>query len=126
MKKSISILMAVFLSVSIWTVSNALAFEVVTQEMMQQELVTETDLIRTVDNFIILFDDSSSANEMVPGKDVTRIQATKALLKERNAWLPDLGYQAGLFSATSATSTCSRRSSTPHSSCSPTAWIVTI
>jgi OOP family OmpA-OmpF porin len=102
MKKSISILVAVFLSVSIWSVSNTLAFEVVTQEMMQQEMVTETDLIRTVDNFIILFDDSSSANEMVAGKDVTRIQATKALLKERNAWLPDLGYQAGLFSATSS------------------------
>lgn len=102
MKKSISIFMAVFLSVSILTIGNALAFEVVTQEMIKKEMVTETDLIKTVDNFIILFDASSSANNMVAGKDVSRIQATKAMLKERNAWLPDLGYTAGLFTMTSS------------------------
>jgi len=101
MQKSIWTLLAVLFSVSILAVGNALAFEVVTQEMMQKEMITETDLIKTVDNFIILFDATSSANGMVPGKDVSRIQATKAMLQERNAWLPDLGYTAGLFTLTS-------------------------
>ena len=97
MKKSISIFMAVFLSVSIWTIGNALAFEVVTQEMIKKEMVTETDLIKTADNFIILFDTSASANKMVPGKDISIIKAAKSQLQERLARLPDLGYQAGLY-----------------------------
>ena len=102
MKKSIFCILFVFFLVPVFAVGNVFAFEVVTQEMMKKEIVTETDLIRTVDNFIILFDASSSANEMVPGKDVSRIQATKTLLKERNDWLPDLGYKAGLYTATSS------------------------
>jgi OOP family OmpA-OmpF porin len=65
--------------------------------MIEKEIVTETDFIRTADNFIILFDTSGSTNEMVPGKSISRIQATKNLLKERNALLPDLGYKAGLY-----------------------------
>ncbi len=100
MKRSIFSVLAVLCLVSVWAVSNAAAFEVVTKEMIQKEIVTEADLIRTVDNFIILFDSSSSAGQMVPGRDVTRIQATKAMLQERNAWLPDLGYNAGLFNMT--------------------------
>jgi OOP family OmpA-OmpF porin len=83
--------------VMVWTVPSAQAFWVVTRTMMEEEMITETDLIRTVDNFIILFDTSSSTNEMVPGKNVSKIQAVKNLLKERNAWFPELGYQAGLY-----------------------------
>ena len=85
-----------------WTIASGHAFEVITQEMMEEEVITETDLIRTADNVIIVFDASSSANSMVPGLNLSRIQATKQLLKERNAWLPDLGYTAGLFKATSS------------------------
>ena len=59
--------------------------------------MVETDLIPTVDNFIVLFDTSGSTNEMVPGTDVSKIKAAKALLAERNAWLPNLGYNAGLY-----------------------------
>jgi len=73
------------------------AFQIITQAMVERETVTKTDLIKTADNFIVLFDTSSSTNEMVPGKNVTKIAATKALLKERNEWFPDLGYQAGLY-----------------------------
>lgn len=82
--------------------SYAQAFEIITQEMMEKKIVTRTDLIRTADNFIILFDASSSANKMVPGGTISRIQAAKNLLTDRNAWLPDLGYTAGLFTLTSS------------------------
>ncbi|MCB2148471.1 MAG: OmpA family protein [Deltaproteobacteria bacterium] len=77
------------------------AFQVITQDIVKREMVTKTDLIKTADNFIVLFDTSGSTNEMVPGKNVTKIAATKALLKERNEWFPDLGYQAGLYIYTS-------------------------
>lgn len=89
-------------TILVWTIASVQAFEIVTQEMLEKEVVTETDLIRNVDNFIVVFDASSSANAMVPGQDISRIQATKNLLAERNAWLPDLGYTAGLFKATSS------------------------
>ena len=101
MKKSIVRYLITVGLVFTWMVTQAAAFEIVTKEMMETQVVTETDLIRTADNFIIVFDASTSANQMVPGRDISKIQAAKELLKERNAWLPDLGYTAGLFKATS-------------------------
>ena len=74
-----------------------LAFELITRDVIQKEIITEVDLIKTADNVIILFDGSSSTNRMVPGTDISRIAAAKALLKMRNQWLPDLGYQCGLY-----------------------------
>ena len=86
--------------VSVWTFTNAQAFEIITRDMVEKEVVTKTDLIKTVDNFIVLFNTSGTTNEMVPGKNITKIAATKALLQERNAWFPDLSYQAGLYEYT--------------------------
>jgi OOP family OmpA-OmpF porin len=100
MKKTIVAMLVVACLISVWTITKAEAFEVVTREMIEKEVVTETDLIRTVDNFIILFDTAGTTNQMVPGKNITKIAATKSLLKERNAWFPDLGYQAGLYEYT--------------------------
>lgn len=73
------------------------AFTIVTREMIQEQAVMETDLIPTADNLIILFDTSGSTNEVVPGTNVSKIKAAKTLLAERNAWLPDLGYNIGLY-----------------------------
>ncbi|MGD9309192.1 MAG: OmpA family protein [Desulfosarcina sp.] len=97
MKKSLSTIMTIGLMFSLLTTVSVQAFEVVTRDMIEKETITRTDLIRTADNFIILFDTSGSTNEMVPGKSISKIQAAKSLLKERNAWLPDLGFQAGLY-----------------------------
>ena len=102
MKKRVIDITAMAFLICIWTITSVQAFEVITQEMMEEEVITETDLIRIADNFIVVFDASSSANSMVPGLNISRIQATKQLLMERNAWLPDLGYTAGLFKATSS------------------------
>lgn len=97
MKKSIPIIFTSMLLVSLWAIASVQAIEIVTRDMVEKETITETDLIRTADNFIILFDTSSSTNEMVPGKSISKIQAAKNLLKERNSWMPNLGYQAGLY-----------------------------
>lgn len=100
MKRGIVVLFTVVGMLSAWTAVEVQAFQIVTKEVMERHTVTKTDLIRNVDNIIILFDTSGSTNEMVPGKSVSRIEATKNLLKERNAWFPDLGYQAGLYEYT--------------------------
>lgn len=96
MKKASLILVTLAGLLCIWTAAGQ-AFQVITHDMMEKETVTKTDLMRMVDNFIVLFDTSSSTNEMVPGRDISKIRAAKELLAERNAWLPDLGYQAGLY-----------------------------
>jgi OOP family OmpA-OmpF porin len=100
MKKSIIVVLAFACLISLWAFTNAQAFEIITREMVEKEIVTKTDLIKTVDNFIVMFDTSGTTNQMVPGKNITKIAATKELLKERNAWFPDLGYQAGLYEYT--------------------------
>ncbi|MDX2452229.1 hypothetical protein, partial [Desulfosarcina sp.] len=97
MKKLITIVLAITVLVSLGTFGDAQAFRLITQEMMEKELVVETDLIKTADNFIILFDTSSTTNQMVSGKTISKIQAAKNLLKERNAWFPNLDFQAGLY-----------------------------
>ncbi|HSO19221.1 MAG TPA: hypothetical protein VLT88_07185 [Desulfosarcina sp.] len=86
----------------IWMPVASQAFTIVTKDMLQEQVVVQTDLIPTVDNFIVLFDTSATTNEMVPGTDLSKIMAAKALLAERNAWLPDLGYNAGLYIYTHA------------------------
>ena len=79
------------------TFADVHAFRIVTRDMIEKEVVTRTELIKTVDNFIVLFDTSNSTNQMVPGRNVSRIQATREMLKERNSWFPELGHQAGLY-----------------------------
>lgn len=97
MKRIILTIISIACLASAWTIADTDAFEIITRDMVEKEVVTKTDLIRIVDNFIVLFDTSGSTNEMVPGRDVTKIQAAKKALKERNAWFPDLGYRAGLY-----------------------------
>ena len=97
MNKPVILILAMALMASFWTFDDAQAFRLITQEMVEKELVVETDLIKTADNFIILFDTSGTTNQMVPGNTISKIQAAKNLLKERNAWFPDLSFQAGLY-----------------------------
>jgi OOP family OmpA-OmpF porin len=100
MKKEIVAIAALLGMVITLGAIEANAFQIVSREMIEREIVTEIDLIRTVDNFVILFDSSGSTNQAVPGTTVSKIQATKAFLKARNAWLPDLGFKAGLYEYT--------------------------
>ena len=97
MKKALVLFIAMTCWVGLWPTDDADAFRIITREMVEKQIVVRTDLIKTADNFIVLFDTSITANQMVPGKNVSKIQAAKNLLRERNAWLPDLGYQAGLY-----------------------------
>lgn len=97
MKQRISVLLVLVCLIYVWGIGNAQAFTIITRDMIEKEVVLVTDLIKMADNVIVMFDASSTTNDNVPGRSVSRIEAAKNLLAERNAWLPDLGYQAGLY-----------------------------
>lgn len=74
------------------------AAEIITETDIVQKVVQKEDFIRTADNFIILFDSSSSMKEFVnKGTKETKYDVVKKILGERQRILPDLGYNAGLY-----------------------------
>jgi OOP family OmpA-OmpF porin len=97
MKKLIVILSVLGLVFFSFTASQVIAAE----KVIEQETVTTTsqepELVKTADNFIILFDSSSSMNEPYGKTNMTKLAAAKEILKEKNKTLPDLGYNAGLY-----------------------------
>ncbi len=69
---------------------------VVEKEQEPGAIITE-EIIKTADNFIVMFDSSSSMKEPFQDTGLTTLDAAKKLLKDRNEILPDLGYNAGLY-----------------------------
>lgn len=57
-------------------------------------------LVRKADNFLILYDRSGSMAEKYNGTIMTKLQAERKILLEKNATLPDMNWQAGIFSFT--------------------------
>jgi OOP family OmpA-OmpF porin len=78
-------------------VTNASAAEILVEEDFIQKVIKDEQLVRLTDNFIILFDASSSMAEMYKDTDTSRYDIAKRILKERNALLPELGYKAGMY-----------------------------
>lgn len=72
------------------------AEDVVKKEKVSGVVITK-ELIKTADNFIVLFDSSSSMKEPFKDTGLTTLDAAKKFLKDRNEILPDLGYNAGLY-----------------------------
>ncbi|MBW2573646.1 MAG: OmpA family protein [Deltaproteobacteria bacterium] len=98
MKKNLILqLLVIIVSVAIFTVTQVFAFEIITAEDFKKEIITKDILIKTADNFIVMFDSSSSMKEPFKDTGLTTLDAAKKLLKDRNAILPDLGYNAGLY-----------------------------
>lgn len=80
-----------------WITKEAAALEIITEEDITKEIVTTVDLVKTADNAIILFDSSSSMAKPLKGSETPRLEALKEMLATRLAWLPDLGYNFGLY-----------------------------
>ena len=74
------------------------AAEVLTEEDFTKKVVVEENFIKTADNFLILFDTSSSMAEFVDkGAKITKYDQARQILKQKLAQLPDLGYNSGLY-----------------------------
>ena len=74
------------------------AAEIITEIDIVEKVVTKEDFVRTADNFMILFDSSSSMKEFIDkGAKETKYDVVRRVLEERQRMLPDLGYNAGLY-----------------------------
>lgn len=97
MKKRLTFVLAIVMLIPFVVLANSWAFEPITREVIEEQKIEKEDMIKTTDNLIVVFDGSKSTNEMVPGTNISKITAAKEMLKERNEWMPDLGYNCGLF-----------------------------
>ena len=74
------------------------AAEIITEQDIVQKVVQKEDFVKTADNFIIMFDSSSSMKEFInKGTKETKYDVVKKILAERQKAVPDLGYNAGLY-----------------------------
>ncbi len=99
MQKRIFIPTLLFL-VAVLTAANPVgAFEIITEEDVRQETVTKDMFVKLADNFIVLYDASGSmADEFKAG--IQKLDAELRILRQQNAILPELGYNAGLYKFT--------------------------
>jgi OOP family OmpA-OmpF porin len=98
MKSKLTIMMIIFgMILPGFIVSQVTAAEILTEEDFIQKIIVEEQLVRLADNFIVMFDASSSMAEKYKDTDTSRYDIAKKILKERNALLPELGYKAGLY-----------------------------
>ena len=77
--------------------TNLQAFEVLTKEDFVTRAIVNHQLIRMAENAIILFDSSDSMARTYPGSEMSRYDVAKKVLRERNAYMPDLGFNMGLY-----------------------------
>ena len=74
------------------------AAEVLTEEDFIKRVVVEDDFVKTTDNFLVMFDTSSSmAAEYAKGSKVSKYDVARKILKQKFMQLPDLGYNSGLY-----------------------------
>jgi len=88
------VMMVVLLSMMVGV---SFAAEAVVEKEQVPAVVITDEIIKTADNFIVLFDSSSSMKAPYKDTGMTTLDAAKKLLKDRNEILPDLGYNAGLY-----------------------------
>ena len=96
-KSMAAVLLLVF---SFFVANSVAAFEIVTKEDIQQNVVSKEAFIKQADNFIVLFDSSRSMAETYPGSGGQKIEAAKEILRQQNAILPNLDWNAGLYTFT--------------------------
>jgi len=90
-----SVVMAVlFLSMMVGV---SFAVEAVVEKETVPGVVITEELIKTADNFIVLFNSSSNMGKPFQNTGLTTLEAAVKFLKDRNEILPDLGYNAGLY-----------------------------
>jgi len=98
--KKISAISALFLGVLFFSVSFVSAFEIIEEKDIVENVVQKDAFIKQADNFIVLFDSSRSMAETYPASGGQKIEAAKEILRQQNAILPDLGWNAGLYTFT--------------------------
>ena len=76
------------------------ALEIITKEDLQNNIVTEEQLVRLADNAIFLVDTSSSMNEEFRDTGVSKYDSVINAFKDRNAYFPEIGHRFGVYDYT--------------------------
>jgi len=97
--KALSILTGMVLGMAVFGLiaPQVSALEIITEEDFKQEIVTVEHLVKVADNALFLFDTSGSMRNPLEGTEMTRLEALRGILTERMGWVPDLGYNFGLY-----------------------------
>ena len=80
-----------------WGVTPASAAEVLTKTEKITWYDVELEAVKTAENFLVLFNSAKTMDRPYKQTGMTHLQAAKAILEERNKLLPDLSYNAGLY-----------------------------
>ena len=107
MKRKLGMMIMILgLVLSSFIATQALAAQAVVEEKVIEkprviEKVTlEEKYVKTADNFIVLFDSSGSMGEPYKDTGMKQVEVARQILKERNQLLPDLDWNAGLYTYT--------------------------
>jgi OOP family OmpA-OmpF porin len=74
------------------------AAEIITREDIIQKTIVEDQFVKMADNFIVLFDTSASMGEnWKKGATKSKLDIAKEILQNADSRIPDLGYNAGLY-----------------------------
>src|SRR6476659_685030 len=80
--------------------SPSFAVEIITKEDIVNNVVKTDQLVKVADNAVLFLDTSSSANDEFDHTGKPVVQVVKSELKNRNSYLPDLGYNMGIYTYT--------------------------
>ena len=99
-KKILTAIGALILLTGVFMAGTATAAEVLIKKDTITTKATKVSMVKTADNFIIMYDSSSSMADKYADTDMIEIDAEREILKEKNQSLPDLKWQAGIFTHT--------------------------
>ena len=81
-------------------VTNVLAQKPIVKQVPVQRVRMIKEVVKTADNFIVLFDASGSMQDMYQDTGMKKIDLAEAMFKGRAAQVPELDWNAGLYSYT--------------------------
>jgi OOP family OmpA-OmpF porin len=87
------------LAASVLMIGNVIAAEVLLEDVVEKNIRVEEVFEKVTDNIVVLFDASGSMAQPYKDTGMAKVEIAKKLLKDRGA-LPDLGYNAGLYTFT--------------------------
>ncbi|MGD9338580.1 MAG: OmpA family protein [Syntrophobacterales bacterium] len=95
--KLVGLVMILGLIVPGLIVTNVLAQKPIVEEVAVERVRMVEEVVKTADNFIVLFDASGSMQDLYKDTNMKKIDLAKAMFKQRAASYPDLDWNAGLY-----------------------------
>jgi OOP family OmpA-OmpF porin len=77
--------------------TNVLAQKPIVKQVPVQRVRVIEEVVKTADNFIVLFDASGSMQDLYKDAGIKKIDLAEAMFKDRAAQVPELDWNAGLY-----------------------------